>query len=282
MNNTKIVATIGPSSYDKAVLKEMFAAGLNVARINFSHSNHQEAKQIFDWVQELNQEEDRNVAVLGDLQGPKLRLGNVEENQKIKKGQEITITTDECIGNSSRIYITYPDFPKDVTVGDRIMLDDGKLILRAESTNERNEVKAKVVQGGELKSKKGVNLPNTKISLPCLTPKDLADLDFSLKIGVEWIGLSFVRNVEDIIELQEIIKKNDSHARVIAKIEKPEAIQQIDEIIMQSDAIMVARGDLGVEVPMERVPNLQKLITRKCIKHSTPVIIATQDRKSVV
>ena len=188
-------------------------------------------------------------------------MGNVEENQKIKKGQEITITTDECIGNSSRVYITYPDFPKDVKVGDRIMLDDGKLILRAESTNERNEVKAMVVQGGELKSKKGVNLPNTKISLPCLTPKDLADLDFSLKIGVEWIGLSFVRNVEDIIELKEIIKKNDSHARVIAKIEKPEAIQQIDEIIMQSDAIMVARGDLGVEVPMERVPNLQKLIT---------------------
>ncbi|MDA8934396.1 pyruvate kinase [Flavobacteriales bacterium] len=282
MNNTKIVATIGPSSYDKTVLREMFAAGLNVARINFSHSNHQEAKQIFDWVQELNQEEDRNVAVLGDLQGPKLRLGNVEENQKIKKGQEITITTDECIGNSSRVYITYPDFPKDVKVGDRIMLDDGKLILRAESTNERNEVKAMVVQGGELKSKKGVNLPNTKISLPCLTPKDLADLDFSLKIGVEWIGLSFVRNVEDIIELQEIIKKNDSHARVIAKIEKPEAIQQIDEIIMQSDAIMVARGDLGVEVPMERVPNLQKLITRKCIKHSTPVIIATQMMESMM
>ena len=282
MNNTKIVATIGPSSYDKAVLREMFAAGLNVARINFSHSNHQEAKQIFDWVQELNQEEDRNVAVLGDLQGPKLRLGNVEENQKIKKGQEITITTDECIGNSSRVYITYPDFPKDVKVGDRIMLDDGKLILRAESTNEHNEVKAKVVQGGDLKSKKGVNLPNTKISLPCLTPKDLADLDFSLKIGVEWIGLSFVRNVDDIIELQKIIKKNDSHARVIAKIEKPEAIQQIDEIIMQSDAIMVARGDLGVEVPMERVPNLQKLITRKCIKHSTPVIIATQMMESMM
>ena len=137
------------------------------------------AKQIFDWVQELNQEEDRNVAVLGDFQGPKLRLGNVEENQKIKKGQEITITTDECIGNSSRVYITYPDFPKDVKVGDRIMLDDGKLILRAESTNERNEVKAMVVQGGELKSKKGVNLPNTKVSLPALTVKDIKDAIFA-------------------------------------------------------------------------------------------------------
>ena len=174
MNKTKIVATIGPSSYDKAILKEMFASGLNVARINFSHSNHEQAKQIFEWVQELNREEDRNVAVLGDLQGPKLRLGEVKADQVLKRGQELTITTEECIGDSSRIYITYPDFPKDVKIGDRIMLDDGKLILRAEATNMLNEVKAKVIQGGALKSKKGVNLPNTKISLPCLTPKDLA------------------------------------------------------------------------------------------------------------
>jgi pyruvate kinase len=282
MNNTKIVATIGPSSYDKTILKEMFASGLNVARINFSHSNHEQAKQIFEWVQELNREEDRNVAVLGDLQGPKLRLGEVKADQILKRGQELTITTEECIGDSSRIYITYPDFPKDVKIGDRIMLDDGKLILRAEATNMLNEVKAKVIQGGALKSKKGVNLPNTKISLPCLTPKDLADLDFALKIGVEWLGLSFVRNVEDVIELQNIISKNNSHARVIAKIEKPEAIRQIDEIIKQSDAVMVARGDLGVEVPMERVPNLQKMITRKCIKYSTPVIIATQMMESMM
>tara|TARA_B110000977_G_scaffold177376_1_gene233823 strand:- start:419 stop:1837 length:1419 start_codon:yes stop_codon:yes gene_type:complete len=282
MNNTKIVATIGPSSYDKEILKEMFASGLNVARINFSHSNHEQAKQIFDWVQELNEEEDRNVAVLGDLQGPKLRLGEVKENQILKRGQELIITTDKCIGDSSRIYITYPDFPKDVKLGDRIMLDDGKLILRAESTNMLNEVKVKVIQGGALKSKKGVNLPNTKISLPCLTPKDLADLDFALKIGVEWLGLSFVRTVEDVIELQDIISKNKSHARVIAKIEKPEAIRQIDAIIKQSDAVMVARGDLGVEVPMERVPNLQKMITRKCIKYSTPVIIATQMMESMM
>ncbi len=282
MNKTKIVATIGPSSYDKAILKEMFASGLNVARINFSHSNHEQAKQIFEWVQELNREEDRNVAVLGDLQGPKLRLGEVKADQVLKRGQELTITTEECIGDSSRIYITYPDFPKDVKIGDRIMLDDGKLILRAEATNMLNEVKAKVIQGGALKSKKGVNLPNTKISLPCLTPKDLADLDFALKIGVEWLGLSFVRNVEDVIELQNIISKNNSHARVIAKIEKPEAIRQIDAIIKQSDAVMVARGDLGVEVPMERVPNLQKMITRKCIKYSTPVIIATQMMESMM
>ncbi len=282
MNNTKIVATIGPSSYDKGILKEMFAAGLNVVRINFSHSNHEQAIQIFNWVQELNTEEDRNVAVLGDLQGPKLRLGEVKPDQVLKRGKTITITTEECIGDTSKIYITYPEFPKDVKVGDRIMLDDGKLILKAEATNGTNEVRAKVIQGGALKSKKGVNLPNTKISLPCLTPKDLADLDCALKIGIEWIGLSFVRNVQDVKLLQKIIKERKSHARVIAKIEKPEAIRQIDAIIKQSGAVMVARGDLGVEVPMERVPNLQKMITRKCIKYSTPVIIATQMMESMM
>ena len=282
MNNTKIVATIGPSSYDKAILKEMFAAGLNVVRINFSHSNHEQAIQIFNWVQELNTEEDRNVAVLGDLQGPKLRLGDVKPDQILKRGKEVIITTDECIGDVSKIYITYPDFPKDVKVGDRIMLDDGKLILKAEATNGENEVLAKVIQGGPLNSKKGVNLPNTKISLPCLTPKDLADLECALEIGIEWIGLSFVRNVQDVKLLQKIIKERKSPARVIAKIEKPEAIRQIDAIIKQSGAIMVARGDLGVEVPMERVPNLQKMITRKCIKYSTPVIIATQMMESMM
>jgi len=282
MNNTKIIATIGPSSYDKAVLRKMFAAGLNVARINFSHSNHEQAEQIYNWVQELNEEENRNVAILGDLQGPKLRIGVVKEDQTLKKGEKITITTEECIGDVSKVYITYPDFPKDVEVGDKIMLDDGKLILRAESSNKKNEVKAKVIQGGELKSKKGVNLPNTKISLPCLTPKDLADLEFALAIGIEWIGLSFVRSVDDLKELQKIINDKNSPAKTVAKIEKPEAIQQIDAIIKQTDAIMVARGDLGVEVPMERVPNLQKMITRKCIKYSTPVIIATQMMESMM
>jgi pyruvate kinase len=282
MNNTKIIATIGPSSYDKSILEEMIVTGLDVARINFSHSNHEQAKQIFEWIQELNDELDRNVAVLGDLQGPKLRLGDVQKDQFLERGKMITITTDECVGDSSKIYITYPEFPKDVKVGDRIMLDDGKLILRAEATNQTNEVQAKVVQGGELKSKKGVNLPNTEISLPCLTPKDLADLEFALEIGIEWIGLSFVRNVQDVKDLQKIIKSKKSPAKVIAKIEKPEAIHQIDAIIKQSGAIMVARGDLGVEVPMERVPNLQKMITRKCIKYSTPVIIATQMMESMM
>ena len=282
MNKTKIIATIGPASYNKTTLRKMFSAGLNVARINFSHSNHEEAEQIYNWIQELNEEEDRNVAILGDLQGPKLRIGVVEEDQVIKKGDKITITTKECIGNASKVYITYPEFPKDVEVGDKIMLDDGKLILRAESSNKKDEVIAKVVQGGDLKSKKGVNLPNTKISLPCLTPKDLADLECALKLGIEWIGLSFVRSVNDIKELQKIIDSKNSPAKIVAKIEKPEAIQEIDAIINETDAIMVARGDLGVEVPMERVPALQKMISRKCIKYSTPVIIATQMMESMM
>ena len=282
MNKTKIIATIGPASYNKTTLRKMFSAGLNVARINFSHSNHEEAEQIYNWIQELNEEEDRNVAILGDLQGPKLRIGVVEEDQVIKKGEKITITTKECIGNASKVYITYPEFPKDVEVGDKIMLDDGKLILRAESSNKKDEVIAKVVQGGDLKSKKGVNLPNTKISLPCLTPKDLADLECALKLGIEWIGLSFVRSVNDIKELQKIIDSKNSPAKIVAKIEKPEAIQEIDAIINETDAIMVARGDLGVEVPMERVPALQKMISRKCIKYSTPVIIATQMMESMM
>jgi len=282
MNNTKIIGTIGPSSYDKSVLRKMFGEGLNVVRINFSHSDHKKALQIYQWVQELNEEENRNVATIGDLQGPKLRIGDVKENQTLKKGEKITITTEECIGDTSKIYITYPNFPKDVEVGDKIMLDDGKLILKAENSNKKNEVEAVVIQGGELNSKKGVNLPNTKISLPCLTAKDLADLEFALEVGIEWIGLSFVRSVNDLKELKKIISEKKSPAKIISKIEKPEAIQQIDAIIKKSDAVMVARGDLGVEVPMERVPNLQKMITRKCIKYSTPVIIATQMMESMM
>ena len=282
MNKTKIIATIGPASFSKEIIRELYHAGMNVARVNFSHSNHQDAKKIYQWVQELNKEEDRNVAILGDLQGPKLRIGEVKEGVIIKRGQTITISTDSCIGDASKVYISYPNFPKDVKIGDKVMLDDGKIILLVESTNKTNTVEAKVRQGGELNSRKGVNLPNTKISQPCLTEKDLKDLDLALKLGIEWIGLSFVRSVQDIIDLQQIIKLKKSAAKIVAKIEKPEAIREIDAIIKQSDAVMVARGDLGVEVPMERVPNLQKKITRKCIKYSTPVIIATQMMESMM
>lgn len=282
MNNTKIIATIGPASYSKEIIRELYHAGLNVARVNFSHSNHNQASMIFNWIQELNNEEDRNVAVLGDLQGPKLRIGEVKKGEILKRGKKLTFSTETCIGDATKVYISYPNFPTDVQIGDKIMLDDGKLILRTESTNKKNTVVAKVIQGGELNSRKGVNLPNTKISQPCLTEKDLEDLDHALNLGIEWIGLSFVRSSNDIKELQKIIKQKKSAAKIVAKIEKPEAIRQIDAIIKQSDAVMVARGDLGVEVPMERVPNLQKKITRKCIIYSTPVIIATQMMESMM
>jgi pyruvate kinase len=282
MNNTKIIATIGPASFSKEIIRELYHAGLNVARVNFSHSSHNQASMIFKWIQELNYEEDRNVAVLGDLQGPKLRIGEVKKGEILKRGKKLTFSTETCIGDATKVYISYPNFPTDVHIGDKIMLDDGKLILRTESTNKKNTVVAKVLQGGELNSRKGVNLPNTKISQPCLTEKDLEDLDHALNLGIEWIGLSFVRSSNDIKELQKIIKQKKSAAKIVAKIEKPEAIRQIDAIIKQSDAVMVARGDLGVEVPMERVPNLQKKITRKCIKYSTPVIIATQMMESMM
>jgi pyruvate kinase len=282
MNNTKIIATIGPACFSKAIIRELYHAGMNVARVNFSHSNHNDAKKIYKWVQELNKEEDRNVAILADLQGPKLRIGEVKEGVILKRGQSITFSTEMCIGDSSKVYISYSSFPRDAEIGDKIMLDDGKIILLVESTNKTNTVTAKVRQGGKLNSRKGVNLPNTKISQPCLTEKDLEDLDLALNLGIEWIGLSFVRSVQDIKDLQKIIKLKKSAAKIVAKIEKPEAIRQIDAIIKQSDAIMVARGDLGVEVPVERVPNLQKKITRKCIKRSTPVIIATQMMESMM
>ena len=282
MNNTKIIATIGPATFSKEIIRELYHAGLNVARINFSHSDHTQASMIFQWIQELNAEEDRNVAVLGDLQGPKIRVGEVKKGEILKRGKKITFSTDICVGDANKVHISYPNFAKDVSIGDKIMLDDGKLILRAESTNKINSVVAKVIQGGELKPKKGVNLPNTKISQPCLTEKDLKDLEKALNLGIEWIGLSFVRSVNDIKELQQIIEEKKSAAKIVAKIEKPEAIRQIDAIIKQSDAVMVARGDLGVEIPMERVPNFQKKITRKCIKYSTPVIIATQMMESMM
>jgi pyruvate kinase len=219
------------------------------------------------------------------LQGPKLRIGKVEnDGVLLVAGKEIIITTAECVGTAERVYITYPQFPKDVKAGENILIDDGKLLLTVIETNSKDEVKAVVSFGGILSSKKGVNLPNTKISLPCLTEKDLKDLDFALEQKVDWIGLSFVRSATDIIELKHLIKRYDSNVRtkVIAKIEKPEAILDIDNIIQVTDALMVARGDLGVEVPMQEVPVIQKMLVRKCLEASKPVIIATQMMESMI
>lgn len=282
-SKTKIVATMGPACSSKEILSQMIDAGLNVCRINSSHGNYEDHQKVIDLIRKLNEEKKTNVAILVDLQGPKLRIGEVENNAiELVNGKEITFTTEPVKGTAELLYITYKEFPKDVKVGETILIDDGKLSLQVIATDLDKKVKAKIINGGTLSSKKGVNLPNTRISLPCLTPKDLQDLEFALKNDVEWIGLSFVRTVTDVIELKEKIKLAKKTTRVIAKIEKPEAIREIDNIIDMSDGIMVARGDLGVEMPMEEVPLMQKMIVKKCVNASKPVIIATQMMESMI
>jgi len=282
-NKTKIVATIGPASASKEVLKQLIEAGMNICRINFSHGNYETVKKVLQNVRQLNKEMGTFVGVLADLQGPKLRIGVVKgDGVELVKGAALTITTKECLSDAKRVYITYPQFPKDVAVGDAVLIADGKLMLKVTATDRKTEVKAVVVHGGILTSKKGVNLPHTKISLPCLTEKDLKDLKFALDNDIEWIGLSFVRSVNDIVDLKERIKRHKAKAKVVAKIEKPEALTEIDNIIDMSDAVMVARGDLGVELDAERVPLIQKMLVRKCIEASKPVIIATQMMESML
>jgi pyruvate kinase len=282
-SRTKIVATLGPASAKPEVLLSMFNAGLDVCRLNFSHGSQEDHQQVLDTIRDLNQKHNYNVGILADLQGPKIRIGKVKEGGiHLVNGTRTVITTKECIGDEERIYITYDTFPNDVKAGEIILLDDGKLQMRVIETNLVDEVICEIVHGGILTSRKGVNLPNTKVSIPSLTPEDRDNLEFVLKNDVEWIGLSFVRNAEDIVELKEIIKARGKTAKVIAKIEKPEAIANIDAIIAVSDGIMVARGDLGVEMPMEEVPLLQKMIVNKCRAASKPVIVATQMLESMI
>lgn len=280
---TKIVATLGPSSSRPETLMELILAGVNVFRINFSHGDYATHGETIRLVRKLNKDLGFPSSVLVDLQGPKLRIGVLEkEGVLLKDGQEVLFTTTECTGNEKKLFITYPSFPKDVETGNPILVDDGKIKLEVIATNGKDEVRAKVVHGGALFSKKGVNLPGTKISLPCLTEKDLADLDFALSQQVDWIGLSFVRSVTDIVELKTIIRDKKSNARVIAKIEKPEAMGEIDNIIDMADGIMVARGDLGVEMPLSEVTLTQKKLVQKCMAASKPIIIATQMMESMI
>lgn len=282
-SRTKIVATLGPASAKPEVLYSMFNAGLDVCRLNFSHGSQADHQEVLDTIRSINKKYKYNVGILADLQGPKIRIGMVKDGGiHLVNGSRTIITTNECIGNEERIYITYDNFPQDVKAGEIILLDDGKLQMRVLETNYKDEVVCEVVHGGILTSRKGVNLPNTKVSIPSLTVEDRKNLEFVLQNDVEWIGLSFVRNAEDIIELKDIIKAKGKTARVVAKIEKPEAIANIDEIIAVSDAVMVARGDLGVEMPMEEVPLLQKMIVQKCKAASKPVIIATQMLESMI
>ncbi len=282
-SRTKIVATMGPASSQKEMLISMIEAGLNVCRLNFSHGSQEVHQKTIDTIREINAAYKTNVGILADLQGPKIRIGMVQEGGiQLVNGAQITITTTEQIGDNEKIYITYDTFPNDVRQGEIILLDDGKLQLRVLNTNNKDEVRCEVVHGGILTSRKGVNLPNTKVSLPSLTEEDLSNLHFALKNDIEWIGLSFVRDASDIVELKHIIAQSGKPARVIAKIEKPEAIENIDEIISVTDGVMVARGDLGVEMPMEQVPVLQKMIAKKCRAAGKPVIVATQMLESMI
>jgi pyruvate kinase len=283
MKKTKIVATLGPASSDKEILRQMFQAGVNVCRLNFSHGSYEDHSSVIKTIRELNDETGFNVAILADLQGPKIRTNEMENNGvELINGTEVTIVTDKIIGTAQRFSINYPKLPQDVKPGERILLDDGKLALEVVSTDGKKEFIAKVIHGGILSSKKGVNFPNTSISMPSLTEKDLEDLNFALENNVDWIGLSFVRSARDIIELKHIILDKKGKAKVIAKIEKPEAIEDIDNIIQESDGLMVARGDLGVEIPYQNVPIIQKMLINKSIIHAKPIIVATQMMESMI
>ncbi len=261
----------------------MLEAGVNVCRLNFSHGDHPTHEKAIKTIRELNEETGLNVAILADLQGPKIRTGEMKDNGvDLIEGNEVRIVTESIEGTSERFSINYEQLPQDVNKGEYILLNDGKLTLEVVSTNGENEIVAKVIHGGILSSKKGVNLPNTEISMPSLTEKDKEDLSFALDQNVDWIGLSFVRSARDIIELKHLISAQKKKAKVIAKIEKPEALDDIDEIVKESDALMVARGDLGVEIPYQNVPLIQKMLIKKCRSHAKPVIVATQMMESMI
>jgi len=282
-NKSKIVATIGPAFMDLFTLERMILSGVNICRLNGSHGDHAMMQKIIDNVRLLNDKLNKHIAILFDLQGPKIRIGDILEGSfTLNNGSELILTPHQVEGNAEQVFIKYPQFHKDVKVGDSVLIDDGKLELRIEEILSDERVRTKVVHGGILSSRKGVNLPNTEISLPSLTEKDRADLLFALENNVEWIGLSFVRKPQDVIELKEIIKAHKKNSKVVAKIEKPSAVDFIDDIIEVSDAIMVARGDLGVEMAMEKVPMIQKMIVEKANKKAKPVIIATQMMESMI
>ena len=281
---TKIVATLGPSIDSKEMLLKMVSTGVNVFRINFSHADYDEVKKRIQYIREINEEHGYNAAVLADLQGPKLRIGVMKDDVVVAPGDEIVFATGTRFeGTKERVYMTYDRFPMDTRPGEQILLDDGKLIFEVVSTNQKDEVKAKVIQGGPLKSKKGVNLPNTNISQPALTEKDKKDALFAIEQEVDWIALSFVRSPEDLMELEAIISEHSSYKiPIIAKIEKPEAVKNIDKIVAYCDGMMVARGDLGVEIPAQEVPLIQKQLVLKAKSARIPVIIATQMMESMI
>ncbi len=283
ITRTKIIATVGPSSASLPMLRKLAEAGVNTFRLNFSHGSHESHKLVIDWIKKIREELKTHIGILADLQGPKIRIGEVMDAPVfLKDGSEIILSTVKSNSDAKRVFVNYKKFAKDVTVGDAVLIDDGQLELKVISTNNRDTVKCKVIHGGELNSRKGVNLPHSETSLPSLTTKDLDDLKFILKQDVNWIALSFVRTAKDILELKKLIEKSGKKIKVIAKIEKPQAVKNIDEIISVSDAVMIARGDLGVEMPQQDIPITQKLVIAKCIVEAKPVIIATQIMQSMV
>ncbi|WP_124640713.1 MULTISPECIES: pyruvate kinase [Amniculibacterium] len=283
---TKIIATLGPASSTKETMLDLVKAGTDVFRINFSHADYDLVKRNVKLIREINKEFGYSVGILGDLQGPKLRIGIVEDGSYLNPGDILTFTNENIEGNSEKVYMTYTQFPNDVKVGERILIDDGKLVLEVIETNKKDIVKAKTIQGGPLSSKKGVNLPNTNVSLPALTEKDIQDAQFMMDLKFDWIALSFVRHAQDIKDLKELIANHPNgkefRTPIIAKIEKPEGVRNIDEILAECDALMVARGDLGVEVPMEEVPAIQKNLVEKARICAKPAIIATQMMETMI
>jgi pyruvate kinase len=281
--STKIVATVGPASNSPEMLLALVHAGVDTFRLNFSHGDHQGHEQTINRICDINEKFGTHIGILADLQGPKLRVGKMAgEGLDLVEGDVVTFVNQPCEGTMEHIYMSYGQFPQDVNPGETVMVDDGKLVFEVVDTNRKDTVRLKVLHGGRLLSNKGVNLPNTKVSLPALTAKDIADLDFILTQPVNWIALSFVRSPRDLKDLETRIEAKNHPAKIIAKIEKPEAIERIDKIIKHSNGIMIARGDLGIEMPIERLPVIQKEIIEKCIQRARPVIVATQMMDSMI
>ncbi|RIK53774.1 MAG: pyruvate kinase [Chloroflexi bacterium] len=285
MLRVKIICTIGPASRELDVLTKLAGAGMNVARLNMSHGTHEYHRGTIERVRQVSEQLQKPIAILADLQGPKLRVGKMQEGGvPLKKGEELILSTDEIVGAPGRVPIQYDELPRQVRPGEHILVDDGLLELEVISSGD-TEIKTRVIIGGLLTDNKGMNLPDASLDIAALTPKDLEDVHFALANQVDWIALSFVRTAHEVLELKSIIQNNSAFGRVppvVSKIEKPEAVRNIDAIIHASDAIMVARGDLGIEVATETVPMIQKQIISKCLAAAKPVITATQMLDSMI
>ena len=284
LNKTKIVVTLGPACNTRTTIHNLIKSGANVFRINFSHVKNNEVLNYLDIIRGLNKEYNYNTAILADLQGPKIRIGELEQDIALKKGDEISIESEKSfVGDRNRIFINYKNIAKDVKKGDQILIDDGKYMFTVLKTDKISKVRVKAMNEACLKSRKGINLPNTRISSPSLTPKDIRDVKFAISFDVDWIALSFVRHGNDLIALKNLIDKfSKAKIPIIAKIEKPEALDNIESIIKHSDGIMVARGDLGIEIASQEVPLIQKKLVYLSKKARIPVIIATQMMESMI